>query len=62
MKVALTWKSRDHDVARLWQFGENGIDVVDSWPRVTMLRDGGTLLKVVNIIKIISRQCFKGVF
>ena len=34
--MALTWKSRDHDVAIWWQFGESGIDVVDSWPFVTL--------------------------
>ena len=50
------------NVARWWQFGESGIDVVDSWPCVTVLQYGGTLVKVVNIIKNRSRQGIKGVF
>ena len=41
------------NVTRWWQFGESGIDVVESWPRVTMLQDGGILVKVVNIIGVI---------
>ena len=41
------------DVVKWWQFSESGIDVVESWPRVTMLQDGGTLVKVVNIIGFI---------
>ena len=49
-------------MARWWQFDDSCIDVVESWPRVTMLQDGGTLVKVVNIIKVIGRQGFKGVF
>ena len=36
VKVAVTWQSRDHDFARWWQFGESGIDVVGSWPCVTL--------------------------
>ena len=35
------------DVVKWWQFGESGIDVVDSWPPVTTLQDGRCLVKVV---------------
>ena len=36
------------DVVKWWQFGESGIDVVDSLPRVTALQVGGSLVKVVS--------------
>jgi len=35
------------DVMKLWQFGESGIDVIDSLPPVITLQDGGILVKVV---------------
>ena len=35
------------DVVNRWQFGESGIDVVDSWPCVITLQYGGRLVKVV---------------
>ena len=35
------------DVVKWWQFGESGIDVVDSWPCMITWQDGGSLVKVV---------------
>ena len=35
------------DVVKWWQFGESGIDVVDSWPCVITWQDGGSFMKEV---------------